>query len=145
MYATGPKVGAIVMSAALLVAGCSKSSNEAAPSGSAEASGSAGASASPTQITIGSDKANDHGSKTVSGESSVEVEQDDFYFGPTILTGDPGQQLTIMLHNEGSVTHNFSIDAQSVDTTVNAGSEASVTVTFPNSGFVEFYCKFHRA
>ncbi len=152
MRSTIAKAMAIAFSFGLVAAACSKSSNEASPSGGATASGSAqpsasasaSASASPDQITIGPDQANDHGSQTVSGESSVEVEEDDNYFAATVLTGDPGQQLTVTLKNEGAVVHNFSIDDQNIDTDTQPGQEGSVTVTFPSSGFVEFYCKFHR-
>ena len=60
--------------------------------------------------TIGGQKANDHGTKTVSG-SSFELEADndgkDFYFDPTILKGKPGQKVTLEIKNEGSVKHNF--------------------------------------
>ena len=28
---------------------------------------------------------------------------------------------------------------------INPNGKVSVTVTFPKSGFVEFYCRFHRA
>ncbi|HEY3022705.1 MAG TPA: hypothetical protein VGK11_03610, partial [Actinomycetota bacterium] len=66
-------------------------------------------------ITIAGQKANDHGMKDVSGESSVELEQDNFYFEPTVLEGTPGQKLTIELSNEGSALHNFSIPDQSID------------------------------
>jgi plastocyanin len=119
------------------------SSGSPAPSGSAEASASA--SASPTSITIGSDTANDHGEANASGKSSLDVEQDDFYFGPTVITGTPGQKLTIELDNEGSVTHNFTIDSLNIDQDVPAGSKMEVTVTFPDSGITEFYCAFHRS
>ena len=38
-------------------------------------------------ITMSGQKANDHGSQDVSGESELDLELDDFYFGPTVLTG----------------------------------------------------------
>ncbi len=95
-------------------------------------------------IQIGSDTANDHGSKDVSGASEVDVEQDDFYFEPTVIEGTAGQEITIKLENEGKATHNFTLEDQSIDQTVAPGDDASVTVTFPQSGTLEFFCKFHR-
>jgi plastocyanin len=104
------------------------------------ASGSAGGT-----ITIGSDTANNHGSKDVSGASSTEVELDDFYFNPTVITGKPGQKITFELKNEGSALHNFSLVAQSLDKDVQPGQTEDVSVTLPKSGFLEFFCKYHRA
>ena len=75
----------------------------------------------------------------------MDVEQDDFYFNPTIITGTPGQKVTIKLANEGSPTHNFTLEDQNIDQDVSPGSDATVTVTFPQSGTLEFYCKFHRS
>jgi plastocyanin len=96
-------------------------------------------------ITIAGQKANDHGMKDVSGESSVELEQDNFYFEPTVLTGTPGQKLTIELSNEGSALHNFSIPDQSIDQDVQPDAKGEVTVTFPDSGTVVFFCKYHQS
>jgi plastocyanin len=87
----------------------------------------------------------------VTGVSMVEVELNDedgvFYMEPTVLTGTPGQSLTIDLHNESQngTLHNFSLTEQSIDKDVQASEEADVTVTFPQSGFVEFFCKYHRS
>ena len=95
--------------------------------------------------TIAGQKANDHGTKDVSGESSVELEQDNFYFEPTILKGSPGQKLTIELSNEGSALHNFSIPDQSIDQDVQPDTKGEVTVTLPDSGTLVFFCKYHQS
>jgi plastocyanin len=120
---------------ALAAAGCGGSSKSG--SGSTSKSGGGG------QKTIAGVKANDHGSKNVSGEAEVEL--DDFYFEPTVLRGKPGSQVTIELKNEGSTEHNFTIDAQKIDEDVEAGEDAKVTVTFPKSGVLSFYCKYHKS
>ncbi len=77
--------------------------------------------------------------------SSLEVELDDFYFSPTVVTGTPGQSLKLELKNEGTALHNFTLADQSIDEDVTAGEDVNVTVTIPQSGFVEFFCKYHRA
>ena len=94
--------------------------------------------------TISGDAANVHGVKDVSGMDEISLELDDFYFGPTVLKGTPGQQLKIELENESSTEHNFSLDQQSLDRDVEAGDTATVTVTFPSSGTLQFYCKYHK-
>jgi len=94
--------------------------------------------------TIGDVAANDHGTKDVSGESRVEVELDDDYFEPTVLEGKAGERVTLELKNEGSNEHNLTIDELNIDQDVEAGDETEVEVTFPDSGTLTFYCKYHR-
>jgi plastocyanin len=117
----------------LLAAGCGGSGGKSSSAGS----GGGG------QKTIAGLRANDHGSKNVSGEAEVEL--DDFYFEPTVLHGKPGSQITLELKNEGSTEHNFTIDSQSIDKDVEAGEDAKVSVTFPKSGELSFYCKYHKS
>ena len=119
----------LVLVLALVATACSKSGNE-----------SEGGT-----TTIAGQKANDHGMKDVSGESSVELEQDNFYFEPTILKGSPGQKLTIELSNEGSALHNFSIPDQSIDQDVQPDTKGEATVTLPDSGTLVFFCKYHQS
>ncbi len=88
-------------------------------------------------------QANNHGTKTASGETKVEM--DDYYFSPTLLKGKPGQKVTLELENEGSVEHSFTIDSQSIDKVIAPGKDVKVTVTMPQSGSVSFYCKFHKS
>jgi plastocyanin len=51
-----------------------------------------------------------------------------------------------MLHleNEGSTEHNFSVSDQGIDQDVEDGGNADVTVTFPESGTLVFFCKYHQ-
>jgi plastocyanin len=127
------RVVVVLASVTLLAAACSKGDGS-----------SSGESNEGGKIKIGSDRANDHGTKSVAGKSELEVEQDEFYFEPTIIEGQAGQKVRLELKNEGKSLHNFSIDSQSVDQDVNSDSSATVTVTIPPSGIVEFYCKYHR-
>jgi plastocyanin len=134
------KVGqflALLMVLGLVAAGCSKKST-----GTTSGTPSSDES-SVAQITIGSDKANDHGTKTVSG-GSLEVELDSFYFNPTTIKGPAGSQVKIELANDSSTLHNFSLTDQSIDQDVTAEGKAEVTVTIPQSGFAEFFCKYHK-
>ena len=132
----------MVLALSLVAAACSKKSNGS--SGGGASSGGGGS------MTIGSDRATNKGTQDVSGKGTFELEMDNdngkFYFKPTVLKGTAGQQLTLTLKNEGNTVHNFSLvgsEANGVD--VQAGQEGSVQVTFPQSGFVEFFCKYHRS
>jgi len=93
---------------------------------------------------IGGEEATYHGTTDVTGESELELELDDFYFGPTVLEGDAGQTLTLTLHNEGDAPHTFTIDG-AVDEELEPGAEGvSVDVAYPDTGALVFYCRFHR-
>jgi plastocyanin len=120
----------------LVLAGAACSSNEKTPSAGGTTGGST-PSASPSF--------NDHGSKTVAGMQSLELELDNFYFEPTTLKGSAGQKLTLELKNESMTLHSFTLTEQSIDKDVQPEKSETVTVTFPASGSVVFYCKYHRA
>jgi plastocyanin len=94
--------------------------------------------------TVAGVAAANHGAKDASGMDELDVELDDDYFEPTVITGTPGQKLKLELENEGSNEHNFTLESQSLDQDVDAGEKADVTVTIPQSGRVSFYCKYHK-
>jgi plastocyanin len=95
-------------------------------------------------IQIAGQDANDHGSKDVSGSDEAELELDDFYFEPTVLEGEAGQTLTVELENEGDATHTFTVDELGVDEELQPGDSGEAEVTFPDSGALLFYCRFHQ-
>jgi len=113
----------------VLVAGCGGEDGESSEGGT---------------TTIGDVVANEHGTKDVSGESKVELELDDDYFEPTVLEGKPGERVTLELKNEGGSEHNLTIDELKIDQDVEPGEEAEVEATFPESGTLTFFCKYHR-
>jgi plastocyanin len=87
-----------------------------------------------------------HGKKDVSDESGkVEIELYDNYFEPTVLKGKPGQKVELELKNEGENPHTLTISDQGVDKEIQPGDEGEVDVTFPQSGQLEFVCKFHES
>jgi plastocyanin len=96
-------------------------------------------------ITLGGETANDHGTEEVAGESSIELELDDFYFEPTVLRGEAGQSITLEVFNEGDEAHTFTSDELGVDEELQPGDETTIDVTFPDSGQVVFFCRFHDA
>jgi YVTN family beta-propeller protein len=85
----------------------------------------------------------DHGTKDVRKLSKLELEADDYYFGPTFLRGNPGQKLTLMIESEASTLHNISIPALGIDKDIPPKGKVRVDVTFPASGVLTFSCKFH--
>ena len=73
-----------------------------------------------------------------------DLELDDFYFEPTVLTGSAGETLMLDLENEGDTEHNFSLTDQGIAQDVEAGEKAEVSVTFPDSGTLVSFCKYHQ-
>lgn len=115
---------------ALAAAGCGGGSNESAEEGGT--------------TTVAGVAAADHGTKDASGMEELDVELDDDYFEPTVITGTPGESVKLELENEGGDEHNFTLESQNLDQDVEAGEKAEVTVTIPQSGQVSFYCKYHK-
>jgi plastocyanin len=95
------------------------------------------------RVTLEGERANDHGTEDVSGADSIEFEMDDFYFEPTVLEGDAGQQITLEAFNEGEQRHNLTIEDQGIDEDVEPGAQTEIEVTLPDSGTLLFVCKYH--
>jgi plastocyanin len=98
----------------------------------------------PATIEIDGEPANDEGTEAVTGDT-VELEQDDFYFEPTVLTGDPGQRVTLEITNEGDEEHNLTVTDQGVDEDTEPGRSTTVEAEIPDSSVVPFYCSYHEA
>lgn len=95
--------------------------------------------------TVAGLEANDHGTMDVSGKDEAKLELDDDYFEPTVLKGTPGQKLKLELENEGQSEHNLTSTDMSIDQDVEPGESAEVNITFPDSGTVSFFCKYHKS
>jgi plastocyanin len=123
------RLGAVVGVLAIVATACSNSSSSSPGGGSSSSS-------SEEETTL-----------DVTGKTSAEVEAynegSEFYFEPSTLTGSAGQSLTITVKNEGDIPHTFTIDDQNVDVELQPDQEQDVTVAFPDSGSVEFHCRFH--
>lgn len=141
LWQTG--VGAVAVVAALAGCGSGSSGGGTVTAGS-QASSSAPAGASGSDVVAGV-TANDHGTKDVSGMSTFTIEAHSYYFNPSVLKGTPGQKLTLVIDNTTSTQHNFSVDAQNVNSDVGANKSVTTHVTFPSSGVLSFYCQYHKS
>ncbi len=124
----------VLATCSLLLAGCAGDDGE-------EGGGGGGAAAPPVSLD---GPTNDHGTQAASGR--MEVELDDFYFGPTFITATAGQEITLELHNEGDAPHTFtSTELGNIDEELAPGARRTVKVTAPSSGRALIICRFHRA
>lgn len=77
------------------------------------------------------------------GAGGLTITIKDLAFHPDTLSAPGGQQATVMITNEDSVTHSFTLDDGAVSRDVPAGQTVEVTVPFPASSTAGFHCKFH--
>jgi plastocyanin len=106
-----------------------------------------GASPSPTGLLerrdFGGRTADVHGTLRID-TSNATVQMEDRYFEPTVLTGSPGLRVTLMVRNEGTQLHNFTLTSQEIAQDVPPGSIVAIPVELPSSGEAVFFCRFHR-
>jgi plastocyanin len=79
------------------------------------------------------------------GGGGLTITIKDFAFHPDSLSAPGGQQATVTITNEDSVTHSFTLDDGGVSRDVPAGQTVEVTVPFPASDSAGFHCKFHTS
>jgi plastocyanin len=77
------------------------------------------------------------------GGGGLTITIKDLTFHPDTLSAPGGQQATLTITNEDSVTHSFTLDDGAVSRDVPAGQTVEVTVPFPASATAGFHCKFH--
>lgn len=109
--------------------------------GDDDGEGSAGGDGSPVELE---GTVNDEGTAEAADGDTLEMEVDDFYFGPTFVQATPGATLTLTLTNEGEAPHTFTSDALGVDEELQPGGSTEVEVTLPDSGATLYYCRFHQ-
>jgi plastocyanin len=87
----------------------------------------------------------DRGQAMVSGESTVTITLEEFSFKPTILVGEAGQELEVLLVNAGVGPHTFTVDDQGVHVALRREQNGQTTVTIPSGDApIPVYCRFHR-
>jgi len=128
-------IGAALAASLFVSTACSSSSSSSAASGN---------STSTTSTSSGTSSSSAPDVADVTGKSTFEIDQENFFFSPSTIDGSAGQEVTFTVKNDGSAPHTFTIDSMNIDVTVQPGDESTVDVTFPTSGTVEFYCKFHK-
>lgn len=132
----------LTLSLTLVAAACAEE-QPARPAGAGDQGDTGGEDFQEEAITIAGQEATNRGSEDVTGDSEITVELSDFAFAPTVLEGEAGQSLSVALSNVGMAPHTFTIDDQDVDVELAAGESGDADVTFPESGALVFYCRFH--
>ena len=98
-----------------------------------------------SEIKVGSLTATYHGTADIGGLQNVTIHMADNFFEPTVLLGKPGQQLVLNLVNNSESAHTFTTaDGGKADIEVKPRSVAEGRITLPESGNLEFFCRFHK-
>ncbi|WP_047986480.1 cupredoxin domain-containing protein [Ornithinibacillus californiensis] len=81
--------------------------------------------------------------KPLETEETIEVELDDDYFKPEVITIPNGKTTELLLKNEGKKEHTFTVEKLGIDVEVQPGEEKTVTVKPEASGTYELICRYH--
>lgn len=110
-------------------------------------SSAAASSARPEEppLAVGGWTFADHGTAMVGDQATRGLDVGDYYFAPTFLRGRPGQTLQLVIENDSGSLHTISIPALKIDSDIPPRGKVIVQVTFPQSGALRFFCKFHAA
>ena len=74
---------------------------------------------------------------------SIEVELNDDYFNPNVITIPNGTTTTLILKNKGTKEHTFTVEKLGIDTEIKPGEEKTITVNPKQPGTYELICRYH--
>lgn len=77
---------------------------------------------------------------TISGAREIVITSTEFGFSPSALTGTVGESINIVLVNDGTVTHDWSIPELGVRIVANPGQRATVGFTLDAAGLYRALC-----
>ncbi|MBM4764823.1 cupredoxin domain-containing protein [Bacillus sp. B15-48] len=76
-------------------------------------------------------------------ENAIEVELNDDYFKPDVITIPNGATTTLILKNKGKKEHTFTVEKLNIDAEVQPGKEKTITVKPEKSGTYKLICRYH--
>ncbi|MDI2588683.1 cupredoxin domain-containing protein [Psychrobacillus sp. NEAU-3TGS] len=79
----------------------------------------------------------------IESEKAIEVELNDNYFNPKVITIPNGRTTMLILKNKGTKKHTFTVEKLGIDTEVQPGTEKTITVNPLNSGTYDLICRYH--
>ncbi|AXY08680.1 cytochrome B [Bacillus thuringiensis LM1212] len=73
----------------------------------------------------------------------IEVELNDDYFKPNVITIPTEESTTLLLKNKGKSEHTFTVKKLGIDVIVGSGKEKNITVKPTSTGTYELICRYH--
>ncbi|MFJ8247448.1 cupredoxin domain-containing protein [Peribacillus asahii] len=74
---------------------------------------------------------------------AIEVELNDNYFNPKVITIPNGRTTTLILKNKGTKKHTFTVEKLGIDAEVRPGKENTITVKPNKIGTYDLICRYH--
>jgi plastocyanin len=74
---------------------------------------------------------------------AIEVELNDDYFNPKVITIPNGRTTTLILKNKGTKKHTFTVEKLRIDVEVQPGKEETITVKPEKTGTYDLICRYH--
>jgi len=74
---------------------------------------------------------------------SIQVELNDDFFNPEVITIPNGTATTLILKNKGKKEHTFTVEKLGIDAEVQAGKEKTIIVQPKQPGTYELICRYH--
>ncbi|MEH7492082.1 cupredoxin domain-containing protein [Neobacillus niacini] len=74
---------------------------------------------------------------------AIEVQLNDDYFNPKVITIPNGSTTTLILKNVGKKEHTFTVKELGIDAEVQPGKEKTITVKPEKLGTYELICRYH--
>jgi len=75
--------------------------------------------------------------------NAIEVEMNDDYFNPKVITIPNEKTTTLILKNKGKKEHTFTVEKLKIDVEVQPGKEKTITLKPKNPGTYELICRYH--
>ncbi|MDF2858016.1 MAG: cytochrome [Neobacillus sp.] len=73
----------------------------------------------------------------------IEVDLNDDFFNPKVITIANGTTTTVILKNKGKKKHTFTVEKLGVDAEVQPGMEKTITMNPKQTGTYELICRYH--
>lgn len=73
----------------------------------------------------------------------IEVELNDDYFNPNVITIPIEETTTLLLKNKGKNEHTFTVKKLGIDVVVESGKEKNITIKPKNTGTYGLICRYH--
>ncbi|WP_059170416.1 cupredoxin domain-containing protein [Bacillus sp. FJAT-27445] len=75
--------------------------------------------------------------------NTIEVELNDNYFNPKMITLPNGQETTVILKNNGQKEHTFTVDRLGIDAVIPPGTTKTINVKPNTPGTYDLICRYH--
>ncbi len=81
--------------------------------------------------------------QSIDSTKVIEVELNDDYFQPNVITIPIEESTTLLLKNKGKHEHTFTVKKLDIDVVVKSGKEKNITVKPTSTGTYELICRYH--